>query len=272
MRADAAKAGLHFVGDADAAGRAHVAEGRGHVRVGKDDLPATAHERFTDEGGDPAPVGFDLLYGLRHVAGECASAGGAVAKIRAAVGVGHDHFLYEGWATLAAGAVVLVGAHFDERLRMAVIGYVQRDDILAPGGGACQPQGQVVGLAAGVDEVKDAQLRRQGGGETASVLQNRVVQVARVGVEHLHLALAGADHVRVAVAHMRNVVDAIEVGTAGVVIEILRQSAHHLDRLAIGDAQVAAQARFAFRQRCLRGRRLLGETFGGNPKQHVGVG
>ena len=39
------------------------------------------------------------------------------------------------------------------------------------------------------------------------------MEEARVGVEDLHLVLAGPHHVGVAVAHMRHVVDAVQVLT-----------------------------------------------------------
>ena len=52
MRAGAAEAGLHFVGDAHAAGGAHVFVGVLEIAVRKHDEAADALDGFGDEAGD----------------------------------------------------------------------------------------------------------------------------------------------------------------------------------------------------------------------------
>ena len=52
MRAGAAEAGLHFIGDADAAGRAHMFVSVLEIAVGKNNAAAHALDRFGDERRD----------------------------------------------------------------------------------------------------------------------------------------------------------------------------------------------------------------------------
>jgi hypothetical protein len=132
---------------------------------------------------------------------------------------------------------------------MAVIGDVDGQNGLSACGGARQAQRQVVGFAARVDEKEDAERRGQRGSQPAGIVVDGVVQVAGVGVEHRHLALAGGDHGRVTVPDMGDVVDSVEVSPPLCVVEVLPEPPHHLDRLTVGDAEVAPDARAALGQR-----------------------
>ena len=89
-------------------------------------------------------------------------------------------------------------------------------------------------LAPAAHEEADAERVGQGGREAPGVLGQAVVQVAGVGVEHRHLLLAGAHHAGVRMTHVRDVVDAVQIGLAPVVEEIGALPAHHLQRTAIG--------------------------------------
>ena len=57
VRAEAAEADLHFVGDADATGRADVLVGFGEIAGRKNNLAGDAGERFGDVRGDSAAFG-----------------------------------------------------------------------------------------------------------------------------------------------------------------------------------------------------------------------
>ena len=54
MRAGAAEAGLHFIGDADAAGGAHVFVGVLQIAIREHNAAADALDRLGDKAGDLA--------------------------------------------------------------------------------------------------------------------------------------------------------------------------------------------------------------------------
>ena len=62
-------------------------------------------------------------------------------------------------------------------------------------------------------------------------------QIARIGIEQRHLVGGGLDHPRMAVAHVRHIVDAIEIRAAAGIVEILPPAADDVQRLAIRDAE-----------------------------------
>jgi hypothetical protein len=68
------------------------------------------------------------------------------------------------------------------------------------------------------------------------------MQVARIRVEHGHLLLSGPDNTRMTMSHVRNVVVSIQVLSPCFVKQILPPAANDFDRIAITDAQVAANA------------------------------
>ncbi len=78
------------------------------------------------------------------------------------------------------------------------------------GRGTGDPQGQLVGLGAAADEVEDVEVAGELRPQALRVAVEPLVQVARVRVEQPHLALARGDHPRVAVSHMRHVVDRVQ--------------------------------------------------------------
>ena len=98
----------------------------------------------------------------------------------------------------------------------------------------------LVRFAPRVDEIADAQRRRQRGGQPLGVAHQMLVQVAGVGVEHAHLPLGRVGDARMAVADVRDVVVAVDVAAPGLVEEILHRAADDLHRPAVADADVAA--------------------------------
>ncbi len=139
-----------------------------------------------------------------------------------------------------------------------MIGGVQHDDVAAPRVGAGQAQRELVRLAARADEVADAQRLRQGRAQALGVARQRVVQVAGVGVEDRHLALAGAHDARVGVADMRHVVDAVEIGPPVHIEELLAVAADDLERAAIRDTQVWAEPLPPNREQLLHAALVIG--------------
>ena len=174
--------------------------------------------------------------------------------------------------SLAARALELVGAHVDRSLGVAVVGVLEHDDVLAARERAREPQGQLVGLAAGVDEERDLQGLGQERGEPLRVAHDVLVEVARVGVEQRDLLLRGPHDAGVGVSHQRHVVVAVEVGATGIVVQVLAPSPDDLERTAIGEAQVGAEAGAARRAEWL-GAALCGrEALIGDAEKEVGIG
>jgi hypothetical protein len=169
----------------------------------------------------------------------------------------------------AAGAVVFVRADVDQAGGMPVIGGVEHDHVALAGVRARQPQRQLVRLAGGVDEEAHAQRRRQQRAEAFGIAHDVVVQIAGVGVEQGQLRLCCPHHARVAVAHMRHVVVHIEKRAAAVIIQVLLPAAHDLERPAVRDAQVAADARLACGQRRFERRRRRRKALGRDAKPYV---
>ena len=97
------------------------------------------------------------------------------------------------------------------------------------------------------------------------------MQIARVGVEEGHLLLDGPHDAGVAVADEGDVVVGVEIGPARLVVEILHPAAHDLERLAVGDAEVAAEELPAGGQGLRLGRLRGGEAVGGDAQDQVGV-
>ena len=77
---------------------------------------------------------------------------------------------------------------------------------------------------------------------------------------------------RVAVADMADVVDAIEEGAAGVVVEVGAAPAHDLELLPVADRQRGAEHRGPALEQYVGRRPVLHEAFGREPEDEVGVG
>ena len=123
-----------------------------------------------------------------------------------------------------------------------MVGVVHDDDLAAAGVGAGEPQRQIVGLGPGAHEITDRQRIGQGGREARDILGQIVVKVAGVGVEELPSGAGRRhDHAGVAVAHVADVVDQVEVAAAVVVKEVLALAADDLEWGLVRDAQVVAE-------------------------------
>ena len=103
------------------------------------------------------------------------------------------------------------------------------------------PEGQLVGLAARAHEVAHIERTRHQVGETSSVLDDVVVQVARVRVEETDLPAGRFDHTGVTVSHVTDVVHAIEVGLSVLVEQELALAAHDVQGSPVRDAERGAE-------------------------------
>ena len=112
----------------------------------------------------------------------------------------------------AAAARELVVARLDRGAGVSVVPVLLDQELPCARRGRrpSDPQGQLVGLGAAADEVEDVEVVRELRSQALRVPVEPLVQVARVGVEQPHLALARGDHPRVAVPHMRHVVDRVQ--------------------------------------------------------------
>ena len=152
-----------------------------------------------------------------------------------------------------------------------MIGVLEDDHVLAAGARAGEAQRQLVGLAAGGDEVAHPQRLREAPREPLGIPQDRVVQVASVRVEEGQLLLRRPDDARVGVAHERHVVVDVEVGPARLVVEVLREAAHDLERPPVGDGEVPAEEAAARGERLRGGGLRRGEALRGDAQEEVRV-
>src|SRR5208282_5826602 len=145
----AAPAGLHFIGDEEAAVFLYDVENDLEIFLGRSDEPADALDGFGDERGDAAAgAGLDEVFdvtGARYFAFGVFQMEGATVAIRID-GVRDSHADDGGFAIRSVR-----GHGFHER-RAARIGMAESDDVVAAGGHAGDQDGSFVGLAAGASE------------------------------------------------------------------------------------------------------------------------
>ena len=126
-----------------------------------------------------------------------------------------------------------------------MVGPIRHDDPSAPGVELRQPQGQVIGLAAGAGEHEAVQAGVVRGQQTLGVVQQSLVQIAGVGVELCRLLLQGLHHVRVAVTQRDHVVIRIQVALAFSVPHPHALAAHQFHRVLVKQPVGRAQQRLA---------------------------
>ena len=99
-----------------------------------------------------------------------------------------------------------------------------------------------------------------------------LLQVAGVRVEHGQLVTDGADHARVAVAHVRHIVVRVDETVCRIVVQVLFVAADDVEWVrAVRHAYVAADVRVT-RCRDCRLRYLMRELLHPNPKDQVRIG
>jgi len=105
----------------------------------------------------------------------------------------------------------IVETDINQALGVAVIGTVHHNHIMLPCVIPGQAQGQFIGFTAGTYQKTNFQGMWKFQQQALSVFDNIVVQVAGVGVQNGHLKLAGRNDMGMAVAHMANVIDSIQI-------------------------------------------------------------
>lgn len=93
------------------------------------------------------------------------------AALGPSIAIGKRNDVDPRWRAASAGPAVFVGTQVDERLRVAVVSGLEHEYIVALSEGAGEAQGQLVGFAAGVDEIKGFKFRRQGRQEAFCLAQ-----------------------------------------------------------------------------------------------------
>ena len=173
---------------------------------------------------------------------------------------------------LAARGVEFVGADVNDGVAVAVVGYIYHHHVPLPSVGTGQAQGEFVGLGAGADKEADAERVGEGGGEPLRIFNDVVMKVAGVGVENAGLVGECLGDVGVAVADVGDVVDHIEIGAAGVVVQILADATHNFERFGVGDREHFAQSLLALGNEFGVAGEWGGEAAWGDAAEQVGVG
>jgi len=204
---------LHFIGDA------HPALGP-HQRIdlfqitGRQGNPAgVAIHRFTDETGqlallrgDMRQLRFDAAYIIRRR---------IQATEFATIEVRRSHRMYPVRTAFQRSRVV--GNRRRHRIGAdcpAVIGLQHAEHVAAAAVGPRQPDRQVVGLAATVDQKHPVHAFRRQLQQAFGKLRHRRIVEARVGVEQRPLSRRHLRHARMTMAKHCDVVEHVEVGTA----------------------------------------------------------
>ena len=163
-------------------------------------------------------------------AGDRADVRGGVVAEHASVRVGLGGDVDERRLGLTPDRVVGPGAGFEHGRGPAVVGALQRDDVLAAGVDARQLQRQVARLRTRVDEEHAVELGRQQLHQPLGVVGHRVVQKPRVGVQQPELARGGRRDPRMRMADDGDVVDHVQVRAAVRVVQVLATAADDLHR------------------------------------------
>lgn len=107
------------------------------------------------------------------------------------------------------------------------------DDALPAGGFSGQLQRQVVGFGPGAGEHHDRERVRERRGQIFGVVQDRIVQVAGVGIEFGQLVRDGRCYSWMGVSDTGNVVVHVEVSATGPVGEPYAFAGDEVERLGV---------------------------------------
>ena len=227
VRPDAPEPDLHFIGNTNRARRARVRKRAFQIALREKNLSAAARNGF---GHECRRVAVFMMQAFQNFA-DCVRVFFCRARVarakRAAICVGKRRNVRRVGSALAALAIEFVRTHINQRLRVAVIRVVNTNHIAAIRVRARQTQRKLIRLTARIGEKANRQRRGQSRGQTPRVLDNVVVQITRVRVQHLHLLLSRAHHARTAMPHMTHIVDAIQIRVAVLVVQILPDPAHN---------------------------------------------
>jgi len=120
-----AESHLDLVRNADATASADMFKSRLHVVLGQHQLSSAPQNALTDESRHaPALLGqfIGSIFDIGGIGNGCIV---SAAFMGTAVAVGHDHRFNTGGRPFSTRAVMLVGAHIDQQIGVAVVGSVQ---------------------------------------------------------------------------------------------------------------------------------------------------
>ena len=140
---------------------------------------------------------------------------GVRASVLPAIAVGSVDDVRPGWpGGQRVGVVCHRGRHGVGGVGPAVVGLSDRDDVGPAGRGHGEPEGEVVGLGAGVDQEHRVERRGQGRGELLGEGDDRLVNETRVRVEPQHLVGDCVGQLQVPVPQHGDIVDHVQVAAA----------------------------------------------------------
>ena len=248
MAATTGKAGLYFVGNEQAASRMNGIDRTSQEtgRVGKHAI--AGKQRIHQQCSRAQAVALQVGNRRLHSAGKPIShvLGITTIAIRRRHGTHirpQRHALAKGWRT---------GRHATGD---AMVGMGRDNHPLPTAEIARQPQGQIVGLAAGTGKHGLMTRHGQSGQQALGIIDNAFIQVTGMGVEGGGLPGNGRHHLRVAVAHRGDIVVDIQIGLAGGVVQPHPFAAQQMQGLLIEQAICLPQRLLATAdQRLLTGR------------------
>ncbi len=144
---------------------------------------------------------------------------------------------------LAAWALKFVRTHFDQPRRVAVIRGIKNHNLFAFCMSASKPESQFIRLASGIYKKANTQRMGECGAQPLCIKHKIFMQVSGVCIQYRHLLLSRFYHARMAVAHMRNVVYAIQIGASIFIVQMLHVSADYFERILIRETQGAPKVR-----------------------------
>src|SRR3984957_3964127 len=152
-----AVARLHFVRYTHAAGRTDFVIHRRQIALREQNLSADAWAAFGNVAEKTGAPRSQLRDSLADGFGIPWAGMGIRGLEFAAIDFGQPRHVDPRRLPPAARTVELVRADVDHRVRVSMIGGVEHDEIDRSGMGSRETQRQLIGLAAGIDEIADAQ-------------------------------------------------------------------------------------------------------------------
>ncbi len=223
--AGASEAGLHFVGDEQAAIFFDGGEDNLEIFGRRGDESADALDGLGDERGDlAAGAGLDEIF---YVVGAGHAAVGIAEAERATVAVGIDGVRYAHADDAGFAPRGLRGHGFGQR-RAAGIGVAQPHNVVGAGGHAREQDGGFVGFAAGIGEEALLQSAGRDLGDFFGQIDDGFVGVERRGVLQavdLRLDLAGDLGIGVADGDGQDAAEEVEVLAAFEIPDVLHAGA-----------------------------------------------
>ena len=102
---------------------------------------------------------------------------------------------------------------------------------------AGEAQREIVGLAPRVHKEADFEWSGKLGRQALGIVHDVGMEVARVRVQHRDLILRGADNAWMAMSHVADVVDHVQIRTRFAVVEKAAVATYDAKRFAIGEAE-----------------------------------